>query len=101
MGTNGKKIAYLFLIITTSAWESLYAAGKFVLKSIPPITVLFFRYLIASILGAYIIISRVGGCGAILGAVLIVMSILFSIFGNCIRIFFKKNRTYCKIYVWR
>ncbi|PJI10067.1 MULTISPECIES: DMT family transporter [Clostridium] len=58
MGTNDKRIAYLFLIITTSAWGSLYVAGKFVLKSIPPITILFFRYLIASIVLFIVLKSR-------------------------------------------
>lgn len=46
---NNKRLAYLYLIITTSAWGSLYVVSKFVLSSIPPVTVLFFRYLIASV----------------------------------------------------
>ncbi|MFL0250524.1 DMT family transporter [Clostridium neuense] len=46
---NNKRLAYLYLIITTSAWGSLYVVSKFVLASIPPVTVLFFRYLIAAV----------------------------------------------------
>ncbi|HBF37143.1 MAG TPA: EamA family transporter [Firmicutes bacterium] len=44
-----KKTAYLYLIITTCAWGSLYVVGKFVLGKVPPFTVLFFRYLVAGI----------------------------------------------------
>jgi drug/metabolite transporter (DMT)-like permease len=44
-----KKLAYLFLMITVCAWGSLYVVGKFVLGYVPPFTVLFIRYLIASI----------------------------------------------------
>lgn len=40
--------AYLYLVITTSAWGSLYVVTKVIMGSIPPVTVLFFRYLIAS-----------------------------------------------------
>lgn len=47
---KNKRLAYLYLIITTSAWGSLYVVSKFVLASIPPVTVLFFRYLIATVL---------------------------------------------------
>lgn len=39
--------AYLYLIITTAAWGSLYVAGKYVLQSIPAYTLLFLRYSIA------------------------------------------------------
>jgi drug/metabolite transporter (DMT)-like permease len=44
---QNRKLAYLYLIITTSAWGSLYVVGKFVLGKVPPFTVLFFRYFIA------------------------------------------------------
>ncbi len=44
---QNKKMAYLYLVITTSAWGSLYVVGKFVLDKVPPFTVLFFRYFLA------------------------------------------------------
>ena len=40
-------MAYLYLVITTSAWGRLYVVGKFVLDKVPPFTVLFFRYFLA------------------------------------------------------
>lgn len=43
-------MAYFFLFFTTCAWGSLYVANKFVLSSTPPITILFLRYLITSLL---------------------------------------------------
>jgi drug/metabolite transporter (DMT)-like permease len=50
MGTkkNDKRLAYLYLVITTSAWGSLYVASKYALASIPPLTLLFLRYLIST-----------------------------------------------------
>jgi drug/metabolite transporter (DMT)-like permease len=47
---SNKNKAYIYLILTVSAWGSLYVASKFVLNSIPPITVLFLRYLISSLI---------------------------------------------------
>ncbi len=40
--------AYLFLILTTSIWGSLYVVTRIALETVPPITLLFFRYVIAS-----------------------------------------------------
>ncbi|MCR3758099.1 EamA family transporter [Clostridium felsineum] len=54
---DNKKLAYLFLVITTSSWGSLYVVSKFVLNTMPPITVLFFRYVIAAIV-LFIILKR-------------------------------------------
>lgn len=42
-----KKKAYLYLIITTCAWGSLYVFSKFILGKVPPFTISFLRYLIA------------------------------------------------------
>ncbi|WRS26274.1 DMT family transporter [Oscillospiraceae bacterium MB08-C2-2] len=44
-----KSLAYLFLIITTSAWGSLYVVSKYLLTSVEPFTVLFARYLTSGI----------------------------------------------------
>ena len=52
-----KSTAYLFLVLTVSAWGSLYVAGRFVLAYLPPFTVLFLRYLVAGI--ALIIITKI------------------------------------------
>ena len=40
--------AYFFLILTTSIWGSLYVVTRIALETVPPITLLFFRYVIAS-----------------------------------------------------
>ncbi len=40
---------YLFLVITTSIWGSLYVVTKIALAEIPPVTMLMLRYAIASI----------------------------------------------------
>lgn len=40
--------AYLFLILTTSIWGSLYVVTRIALETVPPITLLFFRYVVAS-----------------------------------------------------
>ena len=42
--------AYLYLIITTTAWGSSYVAGKYVMESIPSFTLLFLRYSVAVII---------------------------------------------------
>lgn len=47
MNANDKSKAYIFLIITTCLWGSLYVVSKYVMSSVPPLTVLFSRYLIA------------------------------------------------------
>jgi len=39
----------LFLSLTTSIWGSLYTVTRIALETVPPITLLFFRYVIASI----------------------------------------------------
>jgi drug/metabolite transporter (DMT)-like permease len=40
---------YLFLVITTSIWGSLYVVTKIALAEIPPVTMLMLRYAIASL----------------------------------------------------
>lgn len=42
-----QKIGYLYLLITFFIWGSLYVISKYALASIPPVTVLLFRYIIA------------------------------------------------------
>jgi drug/metabolite transporter (DMT)-like permease len=44
---NERQKAYLYLIITTAAWGSLYVAGKYIVQHIPAYTLLFLRYCIA------------------------------------------------------
>ncbi len=41
------KAAYAYLVAATSIWGSLYVVAKIVLATVPPFTVLFFRYLVA------------------------------------------------------
>lgn len=48
-GISNKSKAYFYLIITMSAWGSLYVVSKFVMDSVPPLTVLLSRYLVAVI----------------------------------------------------
>ena len=45
-GTKGR--AYLYLTLTTCLWGSIYVVSKAIMDDIPPITLMFFRYLIAS-----------------------------------------------------
>lgn len=42
-----KGIAYLYLVITTSIWGSLYVVTRIALRTIPPITLLAIRYVLA------------------------------------------------------
>ena len=44
-----RRKAYFFLILTTSIWGSLYVVTRIALETVPPITLLFFRYVIASV----------------------------------------------------
>jgi drug/metabolite transporter (DMT)-like permease len=44
-----RRKAYLFLILTTSIWGSLYVVTRIALETVPPITLLFFRYVTASV----------------------------------------------------
>ena len=46
---NEKQKAYVYLIITTAAWGSLYVAGKYLIQHIPAFTLLFLRYCIAAL----------------------------------------------------
>ncbi len=47
INSNSKSKAYLYLIITTCVWGSLYVVSKYVMASVPPFTVIFVRYLVA------------------------------------------------------
>lgn len=47
ISVSNQSKAYLFLVITTSAWGSLYVVSKYIMAYVPPLTVLMFRYLIA------------------------------------------------------
>lgn len=44
-----KQKAYIYLLITTATWGSLFVSSKVILDSIPPFTLLFLRYFIAVI----------------------------------------------------
>jgi drug/metabolite transporter (DMT)-like permease len=44
-----KHRAYIFLSLATAIWGSLYVVTRIALETIPPITLLFFRYVIASV----------------------------------------------------
>ena len=44
-----RRPAYLYLALTTSLWGSLYIVTRIALETVPPITLLFFRYAIASV----------------------------------------------------
>lgn len=44
-----KSLAYLFLVLTTSAWGSLYVVSKYLMATIEPFTVLLARYLTSGI----------------------------------------------------
>lgn len=48
MSSNQSK-AYFFLVLTTSAWGSLYVVSKYIMAFVPPLTVLLCRYLVAGI----------------------------------------------------
>lgn len=51
--------AYLYLLVTTAIWGSLYVVTRIALQTVPPITLLFFRYVVASLTLA--IMVRVSG----------------------------------------
>lgn len=42
-------MTYFFLVLTTSLWGSLYVVTKVALVELPPVTLLFWRYLFASV----------------------------------------------------
>ncbi len=42
--------AYIYLMLALTSWGSLYAAGKYVLETVPSFTLLFLRYFIAIII---------------------------------------------------
>jgi drug/metabolite transporter (DMT)-like permease len=44
-----KILAYLFVLITMSAWGSNYVVTRYILGKVPPFTILFFRYLVAAV----------------------------------------------------
>lgn len=54
-----RRKAYLFLILTTSIWGSLYVVTRIALETVPPITLLFFRYMTASV--ALYVLARQSG----------------------------------------
>lgn len=41
--------AYFYLILVTSLWGSLYVVSRYALRSLPPLTILCFRYLVAAV----------------------------------------------------
>lgn len=43
---SDKTKAYVYLILATTGWGTLYVAGKYVLDVVPSFTLLFFRYLV-------------------------------------------------------
>lgn len=52
ISTNSSKtktLAYLFLVLTTSAWGSLYVVSKYLMATVGPFTVLLARYLTSGI----------------------------------------------------
>jgi drug/metabolite transporter (DMT)-like permease len=53
-----RKLAYIYLIATTSIWGSLYVVTRIVLASLAPFTLLFFRYFIAAIALGIVIKTR-------------------------------------------
>jgi len=44
-----RRKAYLFLTLTTAIWGSLYVVTRIALETVPPVTLLLFRYIIASV----------------------------------------------------
>jgi len=49
MQLTTRQKAYIYLLITTATWGSIYVSSKVILESIPAFTLLFLRYLIAVI----------------------------------------------------
>jgi len=45
----GRRAAYLYLSLTTAIWGSLYVVTRIALETIPPVTLLFLRYAVASV----------------------------------------------------
>lgn len=54
-----RKLGYLYLLMVFIIWGSLYVVSKYALATIPPITVLLFRYLISVVVLA-ILVKKVG-----------------------------------------
>lgn len=54
-----RRKAYIFLILTTSIWGSLYVVTRIALETVPPITLLLFRYVVASL--ALYVLARHSG----------------------------------------
>ncbi|WP_243009161.1 DMT family transporter [Clostridium sp. AM58-1XD] len=52
-----KKKGYVYLLFTFVIWGSLYVVGKYAMASIPPVTLLMFRYLISSVLLSVILFA--------------------------------------------
>ena len=46
---SGRKLSYVFLLLTFILWGSLYVVSKFVLGKLPTFTISFFRFLLAFI----------------------------------------------------
>lgn len=57
---GGQRLAYLYLVATTSIWGSLYIATRIALRTIPPVTLLCLRYLLAFATLAAILAARRG-----------------------------------------
>lgn len=58
MSKNNSKIVYLYLLVTFSAWGSLYVMSKFVLGNVPTFTALFIRFAIAGLVLSVILKKR-------------------------------------------
>jgi drug/metabolite transporter (DMT)-like permease len=58
MEGRDSRLAYLYLVITTSIWGSLYVVTRIALRTIPPITLLSLRYILASAVFASILAAR-------------------------------------------
>jgi len=54
---NDKLLGYLYVLITMSAWGSVYVVSKFILGSVPTFTLLLLRYIVAAIV-LYIILMK-------------------------------------------
>jgi drug/metabolite transporter (DMT)-like permease len=58
MEGRDSRLAYLYLVITTSIWGSLYVVTRIALRTIPPITLLSLRYILAFAVFAAILAAR-------------------------------------------
>ena len=56
---NQKRLGYLYLVITSIIWGSIYVVAKYALAVIPPLTVLLGRYAL-SVLILYVILKKKG-----------------------------------------